>query len=106
MPRGDGARGRIAIVEMVLGELNDPGLGALIDMNMLAASPSQERSLDEYDALLAAAGPAPNRRPGNQLPTEHHRGRCRAGRPWPCHYLPQQIHCRPGLSSGTSRYDT
>ena len=56
MPRGDGARGTIAIVEMVLGELNDPGLGALIDMNMLAASPSQERSLDEYDALLAAAG--------------------------------------------------
>ena len=29
---------------------------ALIDMNMLAASPSQDRSLDEYDALLAAAG--------------------------------------------------
>ena len=56
MPRGDGARGTIAIVEMVLGELNDPGLGALIDMNMLAASPGQERSLDEYDALLAAAG--------------------------------------------------
>ena len=25
-------------------------------MNMLAASPGQERSLDEYDALLAAAG--------------------------------------------------
>jgi len=27
-----------------------------MDMNMLAASPGQERSLDEYDALLAAAG--------------------------------------------------
>jgi hypothetical protein len=25
-------------------------------MNMLAVSPGQERSLDEYDALLAAAG--------------------------------------------------
>jgi O-methyltransferase domain/Dimerisation domain len=48
--------GRIAIVEMVLGDLDDPGLGALIDMNMLAASPGRERSLDEYDALLAAAG--------------------------------------------------
>ena len=48
--------GRIAIVEMVVGELPNPGLGALLDMNMLAASPGQERSLDEYDALLAAAG--------------------------------------------------
>jgi hypothetical protein len=50
------AGGRIAIVEMVVGELNDPGFGALMDINMLAASPGQERSLDEYDALLAAAG--------------------------------------------------
>jgi O-methyltransferase/methyltransferase family protein len=48
--------GRIAIIEMVLGELSDPGPGALMDMNMLAASVGQERSLDEYDALLAAAG--------------------------------------------------
>jgi hypothetical protein len=52
MPRG----GRIAIVEMVLGELDNPGPGALIDMNMLAVCPGQERSIDEYDALLAAAG--------------------------------------------------
>ncbi|MCV7372186.1 methyltransferase [Mycolicibacterium arabiense] len=48
--------GRIAIVEMVVGEVTDPGLGAVIDMNMLAATTGQERSLDEYDALLAAAG--------------------------------------------------
>jgi O-methyltransferase domain/Dimerisation domain len=48
--------GRIAIVEMVVGEIADPGLGAVIDMNMLAATTGQERSLDEYDALLAAAG--------------------------------------------------
>jgi O-methyltransferase domain len=48
--------GRIAIVEVVLGELSDPGPGALIGMNMLAVCPGQERSLDEYDALLAAAG--------------------------------------------------
>jgi hypothetical protein len=27
-----------------------------MDMNMLAASTGQERSLDEYDTLLAAAG--------------------------------------------------
>ena len=48
--------GRLAVIELVLGKLGDPGFGALMDMNMLAASPGQERSLDEYDALLAAAG--------------------------------------------------
>jgi len=48
--------GRLAVIELVLGELSDPGFGALMDMNMLAASPGQERSLDEYDALLAVAG--------------------------------------------------
>ena len=36
--------GRLAVIELVLGELSDPGLGALMDMNMLAASPGQERS--------------------------------------------------------------
>jgi O-methyltransferase domain len=48
--------GRIAIVEMVVGEPSDPGFGALMDINMLAASPGQERSLEEYDTLLTAAG--------------------------------------------------
>jgi hypothetical protein len=48
--------GRIAIVEMIVGEPDDPGPAALIDMNMLAVVPGQERSLIEYDALLTAAG--------------------------------------------------
>jgi hypothetical protein len=48
--------GRIAVVEMIVGELSDPGPAALMDMNMLAAVPGQERSLTEYDALLSAAG--------------------------------------------------
>jgi len=48
--------GRIAIVEMVVGEPGDPGPAALIDMNMLAVVPGQERSLAEYDGLLSAAG--------------------------------------------------
>jgi O-methyltransferase domain/Dimerisation domain len=48
--------GRIAIVEVVVGEPGDPGVGAVMDMNMLAATVGRERSLDEYDALLAAAG--------------------------------------------------
>lgn len=48
--------GRIAVVEMLVGELDDPGWAAMMDMNMLAAVPGQERSLAEYDALLSAAG--------------------------------------------------
>ncbi len=48
--------GRITVVEMIVGELSDPGPAALMDMNMLAAVPGQERSLMEYDALLSAAG--------------------------------------------------
>ena len=48
--------GRITVVEMIVGELSDPGPAALMDMNMLAAVPGQERSLREYDALLSAAG--------------------------------------------------
>ncbi len=48
--------GRIVIVEMLVGEVSDPGLGALMDMNILAIVPGQERSVEEYDALLNAAG--------------------------------------------------
>jgi hypothetical protein len=48
--------GRIVVVEMIVGELRDPGPAALTDMNMLAAVPGQERSLTQYDALLSAAG--------------------------------------------------
>jgi hypothetical protein len=48
--------GRIAIVEMVVGDITDPGPAAVIDMNMLAATGGQERSLPHYDALLASAG--------------------------------------------------
>ena len=48
--------GRIAIVEMIVGETSNPGPAALMDMNMLALVPGQERSLGEYDTLLSAAG--------------------------------------------------
>ncbi len=48
--------GRIAIVEMIVGEPSDPGPAALMDMNMLAIVSGQERSLSEYDTLLSAAG--------------------------------------------------
>jgi hypothetical protein len=48
--------GRVAIIEMVLAEQDDPGVAALMDLNMLAVAGGRERSLAEYDALLAKAG--------------------------------------------------
>jgi len=47
--------GRIALIEMIVGEISDPGPAALLDMNMLALVPGKERSLTEYEALLSAA---------------------------------------------------
>lgn len=48
---------RLAIVEMLLGKLDAPGLAALMDLNMLVCCPDgRERSLAEFDALLQAAG--------------------------------------------------
>jgi trans-aconitate methyltransferase len=49
--------GRIAIIEMIVGDLTDPGQQAtLMDLGMLAALNGRERSLREYDALLESAG--------------------------------------------------
>ncbi|HEY4461666.1 MAG TPA: methyltransferase [Streptosporangiaceae bacterium] len=47
--------GKIAVIEMHIGEIGVPGLGPLMDMHMLALG-GQERDLEEYDALFAAAG--------------------------------------------------
>ena len=79
--------GRLAVIELVLGKLSDPGFGALMDMNMLAASPGQERSLDEYDALLAAAGLQRTAFSTVGSPAKRDRSRRRISRP------------RPGLNS-------
>ncbi len=46
--------GRIAIVDFVVDKANPHA--ALIDMNMFVATPGRERSLEEFDALFAAAG--------------------------------------------------
>jgi O-methyltransferase/methyltransferase family protein len=48
--------GRIALIELVVGEHTDPGVSALMDLNMLACTGGRERSLAEYDSLLAQAG--------------------------------------------------
>ena len=48
--------GRIAIVEMLVPHEGDPGLTALVDLNMLAVTGSKERTLAEFDTLLTDAG--------------------------------------------------
>jgi hypothetical protein len=48
--------GRIAIIESLIGDRDDPGVAALMDLNMLAMATGKERTLAEYDALLAKAG--------------------------------------------------
>lgn len=47
---------RVAIIEMVIGEGNDPGVAAVMDLNMLAVTEGKERTLSEYDRLFARAG--------------------------------------------------
>ena len=48
--------GRIAIIEMLVGESSHPGIAALMDLNMLAVAGGRERSLAEFDVLLTKAG--------------------------------------------------
>jgi O-methyltransferase domain/Dimerisation domain len=47
---------RVIIVEMLVGESDDPGIGTLMDMNMLAMLHGRERDLTEFDTLLTTAG--------------------------------------------------
>ncbi|WP_457142406.1 methyltransferase [Mycobacterium sp. URHB0021] len=46
--------GRIAIIELIVDDHNP--VSALFDMHMLAISTGRERTLNEYDTMLAAAG--------------------------------------------------
>ena len=48
--------GRIIVIEMLLGEIGEPGLAPLIDLNMMVMLTGRERSLSEYRALLKQAG--------------------------------------------------
>lgn len=48
--------GRLLIIEFVLPEDDTPHLGKLADMVMLVVPGGQERTANEYDALLAKAG--------------------------------------------------
>lgn len=47
---------RALVIESVVGKVGEPSFGALLGMNMSAATGGQERDLDEFDALYAASG--------------------------------------------------
>lgn len=53
--------GRVFIVEMVMSPSAPSVNAALLDMVMLFATDGRERELDEYEALLTAAGLRPHR---------------------------------------------
>lgn len=48
--------GRVVIIELIVGADDNPGIAALMDLNMLALTGGRERSIAEYDALLDASG--------------------------------------------------
>lgn len=48
--------GRIVIVDHLVGELVEPGLAPIMDMNMLVVTGGRERDIAEFDALLTSAG--------------------------------------------------
>jgi len=48
--------GRILVIEQLLGGMGAPGPATLMDVNMMVVLGGRERELDEYRALLAAAG--------------------------------------------------
>jgi len=48
--------GRIVVIDLLVGEIGQPGLAPLMDMNMLDMTGGRERQITEFDALFAAAG--------------------------------------------------
>ena len=48
--------GRIVVVEMLIGEIGTTGFSPLIDLDMLVMLGGRERNLEEYKALITAAG--------------------------------------------------
>jgi hypothetical protein len=54
--RALGEQGALLLVERVLGPPNEGAEGKLSDLNMLVAPGGRERTVEEYDVLLASAG--------------------------------------------------
>jgi SAM-dependent methyltransferase len=48
--------GRLVVVERLVGEIGEPGLGALMDLNMMVNFTGRERTLEEYRALIEKVG--------------------------------------------------
>jgi SAM-dependent methyltransferase len=48
--------GRVAIVELLLGDVSQAPIAPLMDLNMMVMLTGRERTLDEYRGLFAAAG--------------------------------------------------
>ena len=48
--------GRVVVIEMLLGEMGEPGLAPLMDLNMMVLLTGRERSLVEFSGLLKEAG--------------------------------------------------
>jgi hypothetical protein len=48
--------GRVVVIELLLGEIGEPGLAPLMDLNMMALLTGRERTLVEFSGLLKEAG--------------------------------------------------
>ncbi len=48
--------GRVAIIDFVIGDGDNPGVVVFMDLTMLTMATGRERALAEFDALLAKAG--------------------------------------------------
>jgi len=58
--------GRVAVIELLLGEIGEPSLAPIFDVTMMVMSSGRERSVVEYQRLFEAAGlRAPNVIPTN-----------------------------------------
>lgn len=49
-------RGRVIIVDYLVGELGAPGLAPMMDLNMLVVTGGRERDIAEFDAIFESAG--------------------------------------------------
>ena len=48
--------GRVIVIERLLGEIGEPGLAPLSDLNMMVMLAGRERTLAEYSSLLRDSG--------------------------------------------------
>ena len=48
--------GKVVVIEILLGEMGEPALGPLMDLNMMIMCTGRERTLDEYRGLIEKAG--------------------------------------------------